>query len=282
MAQDGIMGFFGRHFVSIAWVDRTPGSRAVANNGVGTVVNISAFVISVRGEWFLVTAGHIIEDLKAAKSRGQVLTGFQLRDFWASNTVNRMPIPIDSDYLVSRSQSLYDANLGIDCACIHLNAYYRKLMQANGIVALSEFAWQRELPETPDFHIMLGVPSQLSRVESQGDCPSQRLNFVLIPVRPVQELPEQQRGLPHRFYGHLDEHLHCPDGTPLDDIDGMSGGPIIAFKYNEQGKLRYWVVAIQSSWLPSKRIVIGFPVIELGNAIREVVIPLIRGDRPDS
>jgi len=282
MAPDNIVGFFARHFVSIAWVDRTPGLRAVANNGVGTPFNISAFVVSVCGEWFLLTAGHIIEDLKAAKSRGQVLTGFQLSDSWASNTANRMPIPIDSDYLISRCQSLYDDNLGMDYACIHLNDYYRKLLQANGIVALDELAWERGLPESPDFHMMLGVPSQLSRVELQGDWPYQQMNCVLIPVRPVQELPEQQRGLPHRFYGQLDEHLRCPDGTPLDDIDGMSGGPIIGVKRNEKGELRYWVVAIQSAWLQSKRIVIGCPVIALGNAIRQVVIPAIRGERPES
>jgi hypothetical protein len=34
----------------------------------------------------------------------------------------------------------------------------------------------------------------------------------------------------------------------LDDIDGMSGGPILAFKPDAEGRQRYWVVAVPSGW----------------------------------
>jgi len=39
---------------------------------------------------------------------------------------------------------------------------------------------------------------------------------------------------------------------------GMSGGPIFGFRHGPP--MTYWVVAIQSSWLPSEGIVFGCPL----------------------
>jgi ribonucleotide reductase alpha subunit len=55
--------FFGKHFVTMRWMDKTPGERAAANGGQGLPQVVSCFVISVRGLWFLTTAGHILSDL---------------------------------------------------------------------------------------------------------------------------------------------------------------------------------------------------------------------------
>jgi hypothetical protein len=54
-----------------------------------------------------------------------------------------------------------------------------------------------------------------------------------------------------RFVGKLSDDL------PLDTIKGMSGGPIFGF---DQECSRYWIVAIQSSWLPERKITFGCPI----------------------
>jgi hypothetical protein len=49
------------------------------------------------------------------------------------------------------------------------------------------------------------------------------------------------------------------DPIPLKSIVGMSGGPIIGFAGDER-ELRYWIVALQSAWLPSSRTIFACPV----------------------
>ncbi len=276
MAPADIVQFFARHFVSIGWIDRTPGERSSANEGLGQPFNVSAFVMQVCGDWFLVTAGHVIEDLKVAHSTGQVLTNFQLNDTWANSPAGAIPIPIDFEYVLARAQSLYDSDLGLDYACIHFGDHYKQLLQANGIVPIDETAWEKGVPENPDFHFMLGVPAQLSNVNLQSSTPCEEVNCVLLPIREVNELPEDLQSKPHRFYGRLDDPLRCTNGAQLTDIDGMSGGPIIAVKRTPEGQMRYWVVAIQSAWRRSDRIVIGNRILVLGEAIRAVLIPTMR------
>jgi len=55
-----------------------------------------------------------------------------------------------------------------------------------------------------------------------------------------------------RFIGQLDQALD------ISSISGMSGGPIFGFMVGAQ--TRYWIVALQSSWLPKRRIVFGCPL----------------------
>ena len=282
MAPADIVQFFARHFVSIGWTDQTPGERSSANKGLGQPFNVSAFAMEVSGEWFLVTAGHIIEDLKVSQRKGQVLTGFQLNDSWANLPDGAMALPIDFEYILARAHSLYDPDLGLDYACIHIGDHYKRLLQKGGIVPFDEMAWEKGLPDHPDFHIMIGIPSQWSSIDVRAHPPSQELNCVLFPIRDLDKLPENLLGKPHRFYGKLDEELHCPDGKLLTDLDGMSGAPIMAVKKTEDGKMHYWLVALQSAWLPSERIVIGNRVLVLGNAIRAVLIPSIRRTRQEN
>ena len=59
---DSLKEMFCHHLVSIVWVDvaddpKHPGDRD------HQAKSISAFVISVRGVWFLVTAGHVFQDM---------------------------------------------------------------------------------------------------------------------------------------------------------------------------------------------------------------------------
>ena len=39
----------------------------------------------------------------------------------------------------------------------------------------------------------------------------------------------------------------------VDDIAGMSGGPVLGFKRMPDGSLRSWVVGVQSGWVRSRR-----------------------------
>jgi hypothetical protein len=53
----------------------------------------------------------------------------------------------------------------------------------------------------------------------------------------------------------------------LKSIAGMSGGPIFGFNFDPPTK--YWVVALQSSWLPDEGVVYGCPLPTLAGIISE-------------
>ena len=91
---------------------------------------------------------------------------------------------------------------------------------------------------------MLGIPKELVQFR-QDDA---EVTPVFIPVQRLSERPEDFPELElgeigdDTFYGRI-----VLDDT-LTSIVGMSGGPIFAFHEDDDGKLRYRIIAIQSSW----------------------------------
>jgi len=275
---EGAFQFLARHFVSLIWVDRTPGPRASANNGIGTPVNVSAFVISVSGEWFLATAGHILQALADARKAGQHLSDFAINDKWCMNR-HGLPIPIGDDYIFDNALHVYDEGNGIDCGCIYLRPHYRALLEANGIEPVTEQAWEKGLPRKCKFYVMFGVPKQLTGVHVAGRQADRISNIVWMNIRIIDEadVPDHMRKPFPRFYGRLDATLKCEGtGEIVDDIDGMSGGPIIGLSRTQTGQFCYWVVAIQSGWDRTTRVIAGFPLRALGDAIREMIAAKLR------
>jgi len=65
-----------------------------------------------------------------------------------------------------------------------------------------------------------------------------------------------------RFYARVPLPIGSADGRDisLTDIAGMSGGPVFAVAHDGKNTLRYWVVAVQSTWLKSSRILAACPI----------------------
>ena len=55
----------------------------------------------------------------------------------------------------------------------------------------------------------------------------------------------------------------------MDDIAGMSGGPIFGVKLVD-GRLRYWVIGIQSSWVERSRVICFCPSLPFFALIKEL------------
>jgi len=54
----------------------------------------------------------------------------------------------------------------------------------------------------------------------------------------------------------------------VDDISGMSGGPILGFSEKLGG---YFIVAIQSTWLPKEKICFGCPLPILASIFENII-----------
>lgn len=73
-----------------------------------------------------------------------------------------------------------------------------------------------------------------------------------------------------QFYAKL-----LVDETDLKSIDGMSGGPILGFRRREDGNGLYWIVGLQSSWLPTSRIVCACPLAPFAEGIEAEINAMV-------
>jgi len=139
-----------------------------------------------------------------------------------------------------------------DYAAIPVARYYRRQLETNGVVPLNEEVWVT-WPTDPDAFLLAGFPRQLvdpSRDESQWD--ALELSCTLHTLEPLDSAPggfKEKTGPRTYFRIALDEDL--------DDITGMSGGPVFALKVGPP--MKYRLVGVQSSWYAPSRSVAVCP-----------------------
>jgi hypothetical protein len=151
---------------------------------------------------------------------------------------------------------------GLDFGLIALEPYYVGLLAKNGVIALMEDQWNRQHAVRFDGFAMLGFPEELTseRVSASGNG---TLSPVMFGIKQLEAQPSDRASTRYpQFIGQLDSEL------PLKSVKGMSGGPIFGFR-QEGDELRYWVIALQSSWDRDKRITYGCDLPTLASLMTE-------------
>jgi hypothetical protein len=190
---------------------------------------------------------------------------WNLRDFkptvdnWVRSLDSTEP-PYDSipfNFENALKSHIYDEVAGFDYACIHIRELFRRSLNANSNVVqpFYESHWKDDLPlELAKFEL-IGIPS--STVENRGK--SLTTQLFCLPVTPIVS-PHPDKDDDHVFYGIVQAHL--------DSIKGMSGGPIVGFC---EGESIPYLIAVQSGWNPSDKIIYGPWAKPLGLALEEHV-----------
>jgi hypothetical protein len=252
-----MLSFFCNHFVSLV------GSYVIMDD-VGREIGeeqffaFSGFVLSVRGTWCLVTAGHSIEDLETGLKNGSTrLTRCCLVDYLGDKPKVSEPTPFD--YEGAQRHCIHRPDLGLDFALVGLRPFFQMSLEANGIRAISEENWVRQDASRCELFALLGLPKCLvedsKRLVPFGDRVAGIVNPILVPVFPVQLHPEEMPTTDFPwFVGEVGA------ASVLPDLDGMSGGPIFGFAQSAKGEWHYWIVAVQSRWREDRRILYGCPV----------------------
>ncbi len=265
MNDEDFVRYFSRHLVSLSgWYHATRPNEEEA--GQLQFFSYSGFIISFNGLWCLATAGHILEDLEQhLRDRTIRVVRYALLDDFGPDVISHDPIPFD--YGRAPKYYINDREAGLDFALIGLGPYYQGLLQANGIVAVSHENWKKQHEVDFGKHMMIGLPQQAIEASSwknQGKVHFEAfVRPMTIDVEKLNELPEDIRETRYpRFIGKITGAL------PIDDIVGMSGGPILGFSKEAD---KYWIVAIQSSWLSASKIVLGCPIIIIADFVEKMV-----------
>jgi hypothetical protein len=249
-ADDNLVGFFARHIVPVFFTFEKEGQ-------LESLV-MTTFVLSIGEHWFLVTAGHCIAEVDRYIESDCRIAACYLVDSMGLGARHLDPIP----FVYARSYpTRLSEDKSFDYGVMVLSSYYRQLLENNKIVPLSEDVWKRQ-PPSVDFYFLLGVPGELVKVESN--------HVEIVPtLHKVQPVGERPQGFTETevplFYGRIGL------GQGMTSIKGMSGGPIFAFFIGTQGQLRYWLIALQSRWLPDSHYIAACPTKILGEVLEAVL-----------
>jgi hypothetical protein len=213
----------------------------------------SASIISINGVWNILTAGHIIERIEnSINSKASKLLEIQLIDTLGTNSRKGVSFPFD--YKNALKFFIHNDEKGIDFGLILLNEMYASLLQKNGVIPLTESNLYHGNHPLIDKFWMLGIPKMLiKQYKIQIDQKHYKITGQVSPAvigvkRNFEYRSEEGCESPY-FVGDL-----ADSGYQIDDIDGMSGGPIIGFSEDLK---RYWIFAIQSNWLRYSRVIFG-------------------------
>jgi hypothetical protein len=238
---------FGRHLVALCVSYRERGSQ----DSPPRFAAYACTLLNIDGRNFLLTAGHILKELQQALESERIeLLNAVLQDNFGAESVHDLPIPFDL-----RSANMFfidDDKEGLDFGVIALGPYYVGLLAANKLVALAQLNWERQHTIQFDRYFMLGLPAEYTSshldTEGQGSVSATMFGVRRLEAPPA-DLPTTRYP---RFVGEL-----LPNFS-LASVSGMSGGPILGF--NLTPPVRYWVVALQSTWLRERRLVFGCPL----------------------
>jgi len=244
----------GKHFVTLSCVQYPPADSAAKE------LVFSVFVVDVSGEWFYVTAGHILRDIRMAIQSGSSFDRWRLDDQTAGNRFNGKAVPYDFDekqWLV-----LEDERTGLDYAAVHLAGLYRWQLEAGGVTPIGPNAWSDHVTES-DHWVLVGIPSEA--VEYDGETAITG-RVVMSPLVPADEPALAGDKANNQFYARPAEGSE----EFFKDADGMSGGPVFALKKVGEQWL-YGAIGVQSGWYRRSRTLAICPFSSFGITLQEVV-----------
>ncbi len=132
-----LMSHFGQHVIGLAGTYyhlNAAGDRSSEEK----FYFYSGCIFSVKGDWWIVTAGHVFDDLESAVTQKQVVVAQQfLVDYIGDNPSDPRPIPFD--FLSMRKVWKYEN--GLDFAVIPLLPFYRNLLEKGNLIPFNETAF---------------------------------------------------------------------------------------------------------------------------------------------
>jgi hypothetical protein len=250
MNEANAVSFLARHLVSLAVIGPKVDEhrRVVAGQ---QIYGYSGFVIEFLNEWFVVTAGHVLNeigDTLRACPNGEVR--LVLWDSFGIDATTELPIPMEFDSVVMGA--IDDDRAGLDIGMIRVSPYYRANLEKNRIVPVDEATWRYPGDDPYDLYGVLGFPEELT-VNDMWIDPSGRKNvgsitpkFVTGTLSTVVSSIKRPARIPWLGIALAD--------SGLTSIKGMSGGPVFGFRQGRDGGWKYWVIAVQSWWDAELRI----------------------------
>ncbi|TPO13754.1 hypothetical protein [Mesorhizobium sp. B1-1-5] len=262
--ENGLVQFFCRHLVGLCVAyrhipddDEKPERFSICSGTLILIHNVLCFL----------TAGHVLKELDELRSHPNVkIESSAFADTFGLGTVSDVPVPFD--LVTADLFYIDDDEEGLDFGVIAINPHFARLLAKNGVVALAEEQWAHQHKVAFDRYALLGLPVELT--------PDRVTPGVGGSATPVMAFLTPTTADPNRKPRRHAQFVAKLDGPEPKDAKGMSGGPIFGFRIDPGPEVRYWVVALQSSWDPDSRTIYATPMPTLASLMTEWASAAIR------
>lgn len=219
---------------------------------------ISSFAVQLNDHVVLVTAGHVIQEIRDKMAAGVSYSGFHFHDVKNGSFENlALPYGFDLEDWVCKVED----HRG-DFAFLILRPLYEASMKAAGVEPITADLWRKgdEPLEVFQHFGVLGIPGE--SYEMKGGVESVKLTFIpLLEAEVPQSIIDKRiddadlnpNYADWREFGKLS--LSTPGMPPVvDSIEGMSGGPVVGLRKDASGVTRFFLVGYISSWYRSYKL----------------------------
>lgn len=257
-AESLVQEMLGEYFCHFAALSGCYHQVDSAGNALGHsgVFHYSGFILDLGEQWYWVTAAHVFDHkevgVEARRREGSIsIDECTLNDSFTASGGKWNPIPFN--YWDYDSVCCYDEAQGLDFCAVKLSGHHRQLLEANGVVPLSEENWQHDDLSHFDGFCLIGLPQELEdtsiTAESDGYHVKTKPTPAAVYVSRVEHVPTDCVKPTPRFVGRVQEQAG--------NVEGMSGGPIFGVHESDP---THFLIALQSSWLRQRRLVFGCPI----------------------
>jgi len=222
----------------------------------------AGFVLDVKGQWYWLTAGHVIEDIEkhGLQHSTQIAEEFKLIDQFGTTVIedhfHYIPFAFENAWRFFE----HDDESGMDYGIVALGELEKRALQKNNITPITPKVWQNPSPLRMPFLFVFGFPSD--QIEPRYAENTEGFSVIAKPTAcgVSMTLEKVQDPKPCRIYAKLGENW--PEG----ELDGFSGGP--AFAVTKSG---YQIIALQSGWDRPNRVAFVCPLQIVGPRILKAI-----------
>jgi hypothetical protein len=226
----------GKHFITLSCLQYPPSVTPVKS------LAFSGFLVEADKEWFYVTAGHVLRDIRAALATGCSFDVWRFGEQAGANRFTGMAIPYE--FNLDAWLAVRHDGMGLDYAAVHIGDDYRRQLQAAGVAAIGKDAWSDHGAEV-DHWVLVGIPSETIQYDGQTAITAR---VAITPLAHAEEPAPRGVHKANRFYA---TPLVSPDAF-FNDARDFGGGPVFSLKWDGKRWL-YWVIGVQSDWYPTIR-----------------------------
>jgi hypothetical protein len=188
----------------------------------------SGFLMSVDGQWIVVTAGHALENINHFIEKG-----YQTKRFYLVDGVDPPTNAVRIAWEVVKPWFIHER--GLDYGVLFLDYLTVRNLEANGKTAFDE----RNYDFTPDKEGLIYAMYGVREADTVATEPSLRAGISIWMLERLRERPEDiDEPEVDSFYARVIAGAHS--------MVGMSGAPIFVFGSLTATESRYWIRAVQS------------------------------------
>lgn len=233
----------------------------------------TGFLLRHRDHLLWLTAGHVVDEIESILSS----KGFKpSRICWLDDydNQNANAVLVHRKNMEMRSWKNENLDFGIIVPSL---LDVGNLLSNNKVEVIEESIWKGLNQAEPEGYYAIGYPRPWTRHTPNRVSDKQILHSIEadLAILPIEQIPAPQDLADSEswsddtaFYGKILPYKDFPE-FDVEEVKGMSGGPILSVERDPSGRIRYRLVGIIQSWFRSKAIIRAEPIDRIAQAISD-------------